>query len=72
MIQADLYTKKPDAGYVATVVMPPFNPMPEIVTWGCRSFMFDPVDGNYYEGFNYLVVEVGTNGGRENGDIDNG
>lgn len=37
-----LYTKS--GGFVAVTQMPPFNPPPEMILWGARSFFYQSYD----------------------------
>lgn len=54
-----------DSQHVADVDMPPFEPMPEIVAWGLRSFVArpaaswaDPAAPEYGEAFAYYVPAI--------------
>jgi hypothetical protein len=39
MIEVKLYTR--DGHYVSTVLIPPFQKMPEVILWGERFFLYD-------------------------------
>lgn len=40
------------SGFVTSLIMPPFTPIPDAVKWGGRTFFLqDIVDGIYVEGF---------------------
>jgi hypothetical protein len=53
LIATDLFTR--DGGFVATVNVPPFTPPAEVLQWGSRYFVYDKIDGRYYEGLLYFV-----------------
>lgn len=49
MLRVDLYTA--DGGFVTTVIVPPMQPMPDVIVWGDRHFTRDPRAARYVEGF---------------------
>jgi hypothetical protein len=55
MRTVDLFTG--DGGLVATIKVPPFHPMPEVIIWGQRFFVRQP-DGQYREGMAWYSTDL--------------
>jgi hypothetical protein len=55
MIKVKLYTG--DDGYVVTAIIPPFDPMPDILLWGARVFKYVTHE-RYNECFAVAVVKT--------------
>lgn len=53
MIKVILHTREGE--YVTTVLVPQFNPKPEVIIWGSRVFINPQGLEGYYEGFAYCV-----------------
>lgn len=48
-----LYTR--DGELVVTIKVPVFNPMPEVIMWGSRTFVKDITKGKYFEGMTWVA-----------------
>jgi len=56
MIKVILHTR--EGQYVTEVLVPEFNPMPEVIIWGSRVFVKPEDCKGYYEGFAYYVPPI--------------
>lgn len=60
LVATTLYTN--DGEEVVTVNVPAFVPPAEILQWGARYFVYDPIAAQYTEGMLYFVPPIEQTG----------